>query len=129
MKRLGLLVACLALTGCNGGTVDQHALSNDGDAVDSLACEGRLLASDVADGDTTTRFTRVHAGELQQRAANFEDALAERPTEAAIERDVRALAGKAGRIARLLDRLRREASNPEGAKKLEALLAKEGDCS
>jgi hypothetical protein len=128
MKRASLLVVCLALAGCNGGTVDRHALSKDGEAVDSLACEGRLLARDVADGDSTKGFARVHSGELAERASHFEDALAERPTVTTIEPDVRALARKAGHVAQLLDRLHAAPADRNGAKQLEAALAKAGGC-
>jgi hypothetical protein len=128
MKRAGLLVVCLALTGCNGGTVDRHALSKDGDAVDSLACEGALLAGDVSDGDSTGSFARVHAGDLAERASSFEDALTERPTLSGIEADVRALGRRAGRISNLLARLHDEPGDRAGASQLERLLSKEGDC-
>ena len=47
------LVVVSALVGCNGGTVDRHALTNDSSTLDSIACEGALLAADVARGRTT----------------------------------------------------------------------------
>src|SRR4029079_14349774 len=100
-----LLLATILLAGCNGGTVDLHALSNDSASIDSLDCEGALLANEVADGDSLGPFTRVHAGELGTRASNFEDALSERPTTPGIERATRREAEKAGRIAALLDQL------------------------
>jgi hypothetical protein len=128
MRRVALLAVTVVLAGCNGGTVDRHALGNDGDAVDSLACEGRLLARDVADGDSTTRFTRVHDGELQQRASNFEDALSERPTVPGIETEVLALARKAGDVGELLGRLHRSPDDREVARQLEPLLQRAGDC-
>jgi hypothetical protein len=124
-----LLSVVAVLAGCNGGTVDRHALSKDGDAVDSLACEGRLLARDVAAGDSTTRFTRVHAGELERRASNFEDALSERPTLPEIEREVRTLARKAGDVAELLGRLHRSPDERSVASELEPLLRNAGDCT
>jgi hypothetical protein len=128
VRRVALLAVSVVLVGCNGGTVDRHALSKDGDAVASLACEGRLLARDVAQDDSTTRFTRVHAGELQQHASNFEDALSERPTAPEIEDDVRALARKAGDVADLLARLHRSPGDGDLARQLEPLLQKAGDC-
>ena len=128
MRRFALLALTLALAGCNGGTVDRHALGNDGGAVDSLACEGRLLARDVAGGRSTTRFARTHAGELRQLAANFEDALSERPTAAGIEAEVRALARRAGHIAQLLERLQRNPRDRDVARELEPQLQEAGDC-
>jgi hypothetical protein len=128
VNRLAFFAVCVVLTGCNGGTVDRHALANDGDSVDSLACEGRLLARDVAHDDSTTLFTRVHAGELRQRASNFEDALTERPTSPGIESDVQALAHKAGHVAQLLERLHRNPDDGDVARQLEPLLQKAGDC-
>jgi hypothetical protein len=128
MRRLLVLAACLALAGCNGGTVDRHALSKDGEAIDSLACEGRLLARDVAEGDTTTAFARVQAGELQTRASNFEDALSERPTIPGIEPEVRSLARKAGRIADILERVESAPDDADTAREAEAAFQKEGEC-
>ena len=128
MKRLTFVLACIACTGCNGGTVDRHALAKDGEAIDSLACEGRLLARDLADSDTTMRFARVHAGELRQRASNFEDALSERPTAGGIEGSVRSQARKAGRIARLLESLERAPDDEANAREAAASLQNEGDC-
>jgi hypothetical protein len=128
VRRLLVVAAALALAGCNGGTVDRHALTKDGEAIDSLACEGRLLAHEVAEGRGTSNFGRVHSGELRQRASNFEDALSERPTVAGIEREVRALARKAGRIASLLEELHAHPDGRGNARRLEPLLAKAGDC-
>jgi hypothetical protein len=120
------LVATLAA--CNGGTVDRHALKQDSDAIDSLACEGALLANDVGKGATTHNFVEVHAGELAQTASNFSDALSERPTLPAIERDVRAEARKAGQIAGLLDRLKGDPGRP-AAESLRDRLEKQGGCA
>jgi hypothetical protein len=128
VRRVLLLLACVALTGCNGGTVDRHALMKDGEAIVSLACEGRLLARDVAGGNTTMHFARAHAGDLRQRASNFEDALSERPTVEGIEGDVRSQARKAGRIAELLQRVERSPEDRASAHEVAASLQREGDC-
>jgi hypothetical protein len=127
--RGALLVTLLAvlLAACNGGTVDRHALKQDSDAIDSLACEGALLANDVGKGATTHNFVEVHAGELAQTASNFADALSERPTLPAIERDVRAEARKAGQIAGLLDRLKEDPDRP-AAESLRDRLENQGGC-
>jgi hypothetical protein len=58
----------LVLSACNGGTVDLHALKQDSEAIDSLACEGALLANEIANAASTAPFSRVHAGELAVRA-------------------------------------------------------------
>jgi hypothetical protein len=123
-----VLAAASLAAGCNGGTVDRHALKQDSDAIDSLACEGALLAHDVARGRSTTFFARVHSGELAQRASNFEDALSERPTLSGIEARVRAEARRAGRIARLLDELHRHPADDEVAAGLRPRLEQVGDC-
>jgi hypothetical protein len=123
---LAVLVAALAA--CNGGTVDRHALKQDSEAIDSLACEGALLANDAGKGATTHNFVEVHARELAQRASNFADALAERPTLPAIERDVRTEARKAGVIAGLLYQLHEDPDKPV-AESLRDRLEKQGDCS
>jgi hypothetical protein len=117
-----------ALAACNGGTVDRHALKQDSDAIDSLACEGALLANDAGKGATTHNFVEVHAGELAQRASNFADALSERPTLPAIEREVRAEARKAGAIAGLLDQVKEYPDRPV-AESLRDRLEKQGGCS
>jgi hypothetical protein len=129
VRRAALLAALVAaLAACNGGTVDRHALKQDSEAVDSLACEGALLANDVGTGSTTHNFVEVHAGELAQRASNFADALSERPTLPAIEREVRAEARKAGMIAGLLDQLKEDPDRPV-AQSLRDRLEKRGGCS
>jgi len=121
-----LLLATILLAGCNGGTIDLHALSNDSASIDSLACEGALLANEVAGGDSLGSFTRVHAGELGKRASNFEDALSERPTTPGIERATRKEAEKAGRIAALLEEL--TTADSQDAARLKSRLDSEGDC-
>jgi hypothetical protein len=130
MRQATLLLVLLAVVaaGCNGGTVDQHALDNDTEAIDSLACEGALLAHEIGNTASLTTFSRVHAGELYTRAANFQDALSTRPTTPGIEQAVREEAKKAGRIAALFDQLAADPSNPELAAKLEPRFVKQGKC-
>ena len=100
---LGLLV--FALVGCNGGTVDKHALKRDAEKVGSLATEGELMANDVSKGASTKYFVRVHAQELSGAAADFEDSLARRSTSPGITSDVRKLSKLAGKVARELEQL------------------------
>jgi hypothetical protein len=103
LAALGLLV--LLLSGCNGGTVDKHALKRDAENVASLASEGGLLADDVSRGRSTKYFVRVHAKELSVKASNLENALAKRPTSAGITSDVRKLSQLAGKVSHELERL------------------------
>jgi hypothetical protein len=77
------------VAGCNGGTVDRHALTNDAATLDSIACEGALLAGDVARGRTTTYFAREQAEELRIESSNLADALSRRKALPSIERRVR----------------------------------------
>jgi predicted outer membrane protein len=104
----GLAIALLCAfgaAGCNGGTVDQHALTNDAKTLDSIACEGSLLAHDVARGRTMKFFAREQAEELRIQSSNFADALSRRKTVPEIERRVRAKANEAAKLASTLERL------------------------
>jgi hypothetical protein len=105
VRGVALALLVFALAGCNGGTVDRHALKRDAENVASLASEGGLLADDVSRGRSTTYFVRVHAKELSRKASNLEDALAERPTTPGIRSDVRKLSQLAGKVSRELERL------------------------
>ena len=100
-----LALLLLALTGCNGGTVDRHALKRDAEKVGSLATEGALLANDVSRGASTKSFARVHSQELSGAASDLEDSLAERPTSPGITADVRKLSKLAGKVSRQLEQL------------------------
>ena len=99
------LMLVLALSGCNGGTVDEHALKRDSEKVGSLASEGSLLANDVSKGASTKYFVRVHAKEMSQAASDLQNALAIRPTSPGIKRDVRKLSKLAGKVSEELERL------------------------
>jgi hypothetical protein len=130
LRQIALLpLLAFLLAGCNGGTVDMHALQNDSDAIDSLACEGALLANEIANDASISTFSRVHAGQLQQRAANFENALSKRPTTPGIEKAVRDEAKKAGAISDLLGRLHENATDPATAADLKGRLEQQGGCA
>jgi hypothetical protein len=103
-----LLVGTLTcvLVGCNGGTVDRHALTNDAASLDSIACEGALLARNEKRGATTATFVRIHAGALEMQSSQLADALASRTTVASIEGKVRAKSRDATQVANQLRRLR-----------------------
>jgi hypothetical protein len=119
----------LALAGCNGGTVDRHALKRDAENVASLASEGGLLASDVSRGRSTTYFVRVHAKELSRKASNLEDALAERPTSPGITSDVRKLSKLAGKVSRELERLHLHPTDRSAAASLEQPFSDDADAA
>jgi hypothetical protein len=129
--RRAVAVAALAavLTGCNGGTVDDHALKRDAEKVASLATEGELLANDVSMGASTTTFARVHSKELSQAASNLADALAERPTSPGIQRDVRKLSRLAGRVSRRLEQLHLHPSDRDVAETLKQPLSDAADAA
>ena len=128
MRRVVLVAATLALAGCNGGTVDRHALTNDGATLDSIACEGALLAHDVAEGKTTSNYTREQAEELGIQSSNLADALAKRPALSSIERKVRAKAKDAAALAAVLQRLQDHPSDRDVAATVERRLTRLGDC-
>ena len=124
---VGLLI--LALTGCNGGTVDRHALKRDAEKVASLATEGGLLANDVAKGSSTTYFARVHAEELSRAASDLADALAKRRTSPGIETDVRKLSRVAGKVSRHLQQLHLHPTSRAVARSLEQPLSDDADAA
>jgi hypothetical protein len=119
----------LALTGCNGGTVDDHALKRDAEKVASLATEGELLANDMSKGASTKYFARVHAKELSQAASNMSDALAERSTSPGIRSDVRKLSRIAGRVSRHLEQLHLHPTDREVAASLKEPLKNDADAA
>ena len=125
---LVVVATTILLAGCNGGTVDRHALTNDASTLDSIACEGALLAHDVAQGKTTANFTRAQAEALAIQASNFADALATRPTKASIEERVRAEARHASTLAATLHRLKERPSDHTVAATVEPQLRMLGDC-
>ena len=61
VTRFGLSVVALALAGCNGGTVDRHALTNDAAALDSINCEAWLVSRAASRDRLTVYFTREQA--------------------------------------------------------------------
>lgn len=122
------IVAVFALAGCNGGTVDRHALTRDASTLDSIACEGALLAHDVARGRTTTYFAREQAEELRIQSSNFADALSRRKTVPGIEQNVRKKAEEAARLAATLQRLHDHPADHAVGADVELELRKMGNC-
>jgi hypothetical protein len=128
MKLVGLVVAALALAGCNGGTVDRHALTKDASTLDSIACEGALLAHDVARGRTTVYFAREQAEELGIQSSNLADALSRRKTVPGIEQKVRGKARDAARLASTLQRLHDHPAERAVGAAVERSLKRMGGC-
>lgn len=121
-------VLTVTLSGCNGGTVDRHALTNDAATLDSVSCEGALLAHDVARGRTTRFFARVQAEELQIQASNLADALSKRKALPSIERRVREKAKDASALAATLRRLHDHPTDRDAGAAIARTLERTGNC-
>ena len=134
-RRLGarltvaVALALLSLTGCNGGTVDQHALKRDAEKVGSLATEGELLANDVSKGASTKYFARVHAKDLSRAASELADALGKRPTAAGIEAEVRRLSRLARKVSGELEQLHLHPTDRDVAESLKEPLMRDADAA
>jgi hypothetical protein len=128
MKRVVLVIGAMALAGCNGGTVDRHALTKDASTLDSIACEGALLAHDVARGRTTVYFAREQAEELRLQSSNLADALSRRKTVAGIQQQVRKKAKDAARLASTLQRLHDHPADQSVGAAVQRTLTKMGRC-
>ena len=128
LRVLVIAASAVLLVGCNGGTVDRQALTNDAATLDSIACEGALLAHNTTRGKTTSNFTREQAEELGIQASNLADALAKRPALASIEQRVRAKAKDAARLSATLHRLQDAPSDRDVAATVERQLARFGGC-
>ena len=102
---LAALLGALVLAGCNGGTVDEQALTKDAETIASLATEGGLLAHEAAIGESTGPFTRVQSETLGREASNLSDALGKRPTSPGLEVKVRSAGKLAGLVSRQFDLL------------------------
>ncbi len=128
-RALAFLACAALLSGCNGGTVDRHALTNDAATIDSIACEGALLAHDVAAGRSTRFFAREQAAALRVQASNLADALAHRRAQASIEARVRAKSREAARLAATLRRLHDHPTDRGVAASAEQALRRLGACA
>ena len=118
----------LVIAGCNGGTVDRHALTNDSATLASIACEGALLAHDVTRGRSTVYFAREQAEELRIQSSNLADALSRRKTVPPITTKVREKAKEAAVLAATLERLHDYPSNRAVGMEVERKLAQIGNC-
>jgi hypothetical protein len=128
-RALALCLSAAALAGCNGGTVDRHALKRDAEKVGSLATEGELLANDMSKGASTKYYARVHAKELSRAASNLADALAERPTTPGIEAKVHELSRLAAKVSTQLEQLQLHPTNRSVAQAMKQPLSDDSDAA
>ena len=129
VRLVAALAAVCFLVGCNGGTVDRHALTNDAATVDSLNCEGWLLAREVARGRMTATYTTEQSKALALQSANLADALSHRPTSDALRPRVRAKARDAARAAARLTALANHPSDQARGAQLAQQFKRAGNCS
>jgi replicative superfamily II helicase len=130
LKRAAVVaLLVLGLTGCNGGTVDKHALKRDAEKLSSLATEGHLLANDMRKGASTKYYARVHSKELSRAASDMADALARRPTSAGIEPAVRKLSKIAARISQHLEQLHLHPTDRASAASMQNKLSDDADAA
>lgn len=128
VKLVVLLCLAVVVAGCNGGTVDRHALTNDAATIDSIDCEAWLLSRAMTDGGATSIYAREQAEVLRVQAANFADALGKRATAAGLEKRVRAKGRDAAVLAGRLQRLR-DASASSEVGQLSRAFKLAGSCS
>ena len=128
-RALALCLSAAALAGCNGGTVDKHALKRDAEKVGSLATEGELLANDMSKGASTKYYARVHAKELARAASNFADALSERPISPGIAPQVHKLSRLAAKVSTELEQLHLHPTNQAVAKAMKQPLSDDADAA
>jgi hypothetical protein len=129
VRLVAALAAVCLLVGCNGGTVDRHALTNDAATVDSLNCEAWLLAREVARARLTSAYTTEQAKALALQASNLADALSHRPTSPGLEPRVRAKARDAARAAARLHTLSEHPTDRARGAELAGRFKRAGSCS
>jgi hypothetical protein len=129
VRIVAALGAVLVLAGCNGGTVDRHALTNDSATLDSINCEGWLLAREVVRNRLTATYTTEQAKALATQSSNLADALGSRPTATGLEPRVRAKGRAAARTAERLHRLGAHPADRAEAAVLATQFKRAGSCS
>jgi hypothetical protein len=127
-RALAVAACAVLLAGCNGGTVDRHALTYVSACIGSMSCEGALRAHDIAHGTSAVYFAREQGEELRILSSNLADALAKRKALASIERKVRAKSKEAAKLASILQRLHDHPSDRDVAAAVERQLKKLGGC-
>jgi hypothetical protein len=128
VRRAAAVVFVLFVAGCNGGTVDPHALTKDASTVDSINCEAALLADATARHRATVFFVREQAEELHLQSSNLAHALSIRPTSPGIEQRVRAKAADARTLAARLQRLHDHPGDRSVGARLESEFKRAGRC-
>jgi hypothetical protein len=117
---------------CSGAATEEPStstrLTKDGSTLHSIACEGALLAHDVARGRSTVYFAREQAEELRIQSANLPDALSRRKTIPSITRRVRRKAKDAAALAATLERLHDHPSDRAVGAAVERKLERLGNC-
>ena len=115
MKRVcGVALGLALLTAC-GIPSDPKKQAED---VSSIAAEGAVLAHEVAEGDTTTPFTKVHSRALAQQLDPLRDAITERR-----------LARIAADVSSLLDTLEGDPGDRVEAARVERALEDDADAA
>lgn len=129
MRYIVSLLVVVLVAGCNGGTVDRHALTSDSSTISSINCEAWLVARAAGRGRLTDHYVVEQAAGLQLQAANLADALGERPAAAGLEGRVRAAGREAGMVAARLQRLRDRVGSRAVADELAWRFKAAGHCS
>ena len=129
VRTAALLAAALVLTGCNGGTVDRHALTNDSATIGAINCESWLLARADARGRLPKYYAREQAEELQIQAGTFANALAHRKTATGLEQRTREKAREAATLSSRLSRLHASPTDRALAAILADQFKQAGKCS
>jgi hypothetical protein len=129
VKVVVVAVFAFVLVGCNGGTVDRHALTNDASTLDSINCEAWLLSRAVAEGRTTSPFASEQSRALGVQASNLAHALRVRPTVPGLRRRVRTKAADAARLAERLRALHAHSEDRAQARQLARRFKTAGRCA
>jgi hypothetical protein len=110
--KLGVTLLCSVLL---AGCMVPAEPAKQAEEISSISAEGSLLAHEVADGDVTSAFTRVHAEALRKKLSELEpkvqvDTLARLLRDA--DAELAALedeTGGAGEVERRLERIAKQA--------------------
>jgi hypothetical protein len=117
MARVLVALSLLLVAGCGGGgELSADALKKEAESIQSFAAEGALRARDVADGKSTVPFTRVHAGELADKAAKLEQTLVSARPAPDVEVKLAQAAELAKRVAATLKELERSPGDAAAAR-------------